>query len=159
MRPGRAGEPFTLVKFRTVTDDRSPDGALLADEQGSPGLGVAAGHHPNELPEMWRALRWRHEPGRPTAPAAEVRRALRPTPRPSDGAASGITGLAQVSGRNELSWEERLELDVRYVETALLWLDLRILARSLVTVLRRQGISAEGHATGPKFSGSGDPED
>lgn len=153
-RTGRAGVPFTLVKFRTMAPPRA-DGAADDDAARLTGLGrVLRASSLDELPQLVHVL-WGQMSlvgPRPLLPdylelySDRQRRRLEVRP--------GITGLAQVSGRNALSWDDRLELDVRYVETWSLGLDLRILARTVGTVLGRHGVAAEGSATMPRFTGS-----
>lgn len=147
-RAGLGGRPFRIVKLRTMTDVRGPDGALLPDDRRLTRFGqFLRSSSLDELPELWNVVRGDMSLVGPRPlptsylPRYTEREARRHEVKP------GITGLAQVSGRNGLSWEERLELDVRYVETRSLALDLRILARTVGQVLRRSGISAEGHAT------------
>lgn len=148
MRAGLAGRPFRIVKFRTMTAELGQNGVLLADEQRLTSFGrILRSTSLDELPELWNVVRGEMSLVGPRPlpvsylPRYTEREARRHEVRP------GITGLAQVSGRNALSWEERLELDVRYVETRCLGLDLLILARTVGQVVSRTGISAEGHAT------------
>ena len=148
-RPGLGGEPFELVKFRTM---RSGEGS---DAERMTGLGrFLRSSSVDELPELWNVVRGEMSlvGPRPLLPQYLAlysrRQARRHEVRP------GVTGLAQVSGRNTVDWDERLELDVRYVEQASLGLDLRILWRTVSSVLRREGISADGEATMPIFTGS-----
>lgn len=148
LRAGRAGRAFHIVKFRTMTGEVGPGGVLLADEQRLTRFGrFLRSTSLDEVPELWNVVRGDMSLVGPRPlpvsylPRYTEREARRHEVRP------GITGLAQVSGRNALSWEERLELDVRYVETRSLGLDLRILARTVGQVLSRTGISAEGQAT------------
>lgn len=146
IRPGLDGEPFTLIKFRTMRDGPGDDAERITR------LGrFLRSTSLDELPELWNVLRGEMSLVGPRPLLMEYldkyteRQALRHSVRP------GITGLAQVSGRNLVDWEDRLELDVQYVEQWSLWLDLKILARTLVTVVRREGISQEGHATMSRF--------
>jgi len=147
-RAGLSRRPFRIVKLRTMTDARGPDGALLADDRRLTRFGrFLRSSSLDELPELWNVVRGDMSLVGPRPlptsylPRYTAREARRHEVRP------GITGLAQISGRNGLAWEERLELDVRYVETRSVGLDLRILARTVGQVLRCAGISAEGHAT------------
>lgn len=149
-RPGLGGETFTLYKFRTMRSGPGTDGDRLTP------LGRALrATSLDELPELWNVLRGDMSLVGPRPLLVEYldryspRQARRHEVRP------GLTGLAQVSGRNALSWDERLELDVRYVETWSITGDLRILARTLASVVRREGISATDHATMPFFEGPG----
>jgi sugar transferase EpsL len=154
-RPGLHGAPFTLLKFRTMTDERDEIGKLLPDADRLPPLGrFLRSTSLDELPEMWNVLRGDMSLVGPRPllveylPQYSERQARRHEVRP------GMTGWAQVNGRNAPDWKTRLEMDVWYVEHRNLWLDLRILGRTLATVLRREGISREGHATAPKFGES-----
>lgn len=151
-RPGRGGDVFSMRKFRTMRAPRhpgEPDAARLTR------LGRALrATSLDELPSLWNVFvgDLSFVGPRPLLveylPLYSARQARRHEVRP------GITGLAQVSGRNALGWEERLELDVRYVDTWSLALDARILARTVVAVLRRTGIEAPGEATMPRFTGT-----
>ena len=147
-RAGLGGVPFTVHKFRTMTDAVGADGRPLPDEQRLNRFGrFLRSTSLDELPELWNVLRGemalvgpRPLPVHylPRYTAVEGRRhEVRP----------GITGWAQVNGRNSTTWEERLALDVWYVDHRSLRLDLRILARTVGAVLARRGVSAEGHAT------------
>lgn len=147
-RIGLNGRPFTLFKFRTMRDGAGDDDARLSR------LGrVLRGLSLDELPQFWNVLRGDMAlvGPRPLLPQYLDRytpeQARRHEVRP------GITGLAQVLGRNGLSWEERFALDVQYVDRRGLGLDLWILYRTVVVVVGRQGINAAGHATMPEFQG------
>jgi len=154
-RPGFLGKPFSIYKFRTMTDARDKEGNLLPDEQRlSPFGRFLRSTSLDELPELFnvvkgdmslvgpRPLRMRYL-GRYTSEQAR-RHHVRP----------GITGWAQVNGRNALTWEEKFRLDVWYVDNWSFPLDLKILWMTIQQVLKREGISAEGHATMPEFLGS-----
>lgn len=158
VRPGRDGVPFTIVKFRTMLDVDDDNGTPLPDAERLTGFGNFLRHSSlDELPELWNVLRGDMSlvGPRPLIMAYLARyspkQARRNLMRP------GITGLAQVSGRNALSWEERFELDVMYVENWTFRLDLDILARTVKSVLLRDGISAEGHVSMPEFMGTKTP--
>jgi sugar transferase EpsL len=155
VRPGRGGQPFELVKFRTMTDERDATGELLPDEVRLTSLGrFLRSTSLDELPELWNVLRGDMSLVGPRPllmeylPLYSERQSRRHEVRP------GITGWAQVNGRNAPGWDERLEMDVWYVENRSFLLDLRILLRTATSVVRREGISREGHATAPKFGGS-----
>jgi sugar transferase EpsL len=152
VRPGLHTEPFELIKFRTMTDERDAEGQLLPDEQRLTRFGrTLRSTSLDELPELWNVLRGDMSLVGPRPllmaylPHYTPREARRHEVRP------GITGWSQVNGRNVPSWDQRLELDVWYVEHRSLWLDLRILALTLLRVVRREGITTEGHATAPRF--------
>ena len=155
IRPGLHGRPFALIKFRTMTEDRGEDGRLLPDEQRLPPFGRwLRSTSLDELPELLNVLRGDMSLVGPRPLLMEYldlyspRQARRHEVRP------GLTGWAQVNGRNTPDWDTRLEMDVWYVENHSLALDLRILARTVRAVLRREGISQPGHVTAEPFRGS-----
>lgn len=155
VRPGLQGLPFTMVKFRTMTDGRGPDGELLPDAQRSTSFGrFLRSTSLDELPELWNVLRGEMSLVGPRPllmeylPLYSAEQARRHEVRP------GITGWAQVNGRNAVSWDERFRLDVWYVDHRSLWLDLRILWLTVCKVLVREGINAQGEATMPRFTGN-----
>ena len=155
VRPGLHGQPFEMVKFRTMTDARGADGALLPDAGRLTPFGQFLRRASlDELPELWNVLRGEMSLVGPRpllmqylplySPAQARRHDVRP----------GVTGWAQVNGRNALSWDEKFAADVWYVDNRSLWLDLKILALTVLAVLGRKGISAAGEATMPPFTGS-----
>lgn len=157
-RPGRFARPFLLVKFRTMTEARDSSGALLPDAERLTVFGRALrATSLDELPELWSVLRGDMSLVGPRPlltrylPRYSERHRRRHDVRP------GITGLAQVSGRNAITWNEKLELDIAYVEQCSLALDIRILWRTLLSVVRREGITAAGAATMPEFTGYDQP--
>lgn len=153
-RPGLDGEIFTLYKFRSMKDASQFEGPV-SDAYRLTAFGRALrASSLDELPSLWNVLRGDMSlvGPRPLLPEYlelySARQARRHEVRP------GITGLAQVSGRNEISWEQKLELDVHYVENFSLALDVMVLWRTVRSVLTREGISAEGEATVTRFRGS-----
>lgn len=157
VRPGLHGQPFELLKFRTMTDDRDGRGELLPDAQRLTTFGAWLRRSSlDELPELLNVLRGEMSLVGPRPLLMEYldlytpRQARRHEVRP------GITGWAQVNGRNAATWSDKFELDVWYVEHQSLWLDLRILARTLRQVVGQDGIAADGHVTAPRFTGSED---
>ena len=153
-RPGLHGRPFRMIKFRTMTDSRSEGGQLLPDEERLGTFGrFLRTTSLDELPELWNVLMGEMSLVGPRPllmeylPLYSKEQARRHDVRP------GITGWAQVNGRNALSWEEKFKLDVWYVDHRSFWLDLRILWLTLCKVLARDGISAPGEATMPRFTG------
>lgn len=159
-RPGLDGKPFTILKFRTMKDAVAADGTPLPDSERLTPFGQKLRSTSlDELPELINVLKGEMSlvGPRPLIMAYldryTERQARRNDVRP------GITGWAQVNGRNALSWEDRFELDVWYVENHTLWLDLKIMWLTVLTVLRRDGVSAEGHATMPEFMGSAEAAD
>ncbi|NMC02463.1 MAG: sugar transferase [Chloroflexi bacterium] len=154
-RPGRHGRPFMLYKFRTMTDARDAQGALLPDaERLTPFGRFLRSTSLDELPELFNVLKGEMSLVGPRPLLMEYLPRYTPEQRRRHEVRPGLTGWAQVNGRNALSWEEKFALDVWYVEHCSFWLDLKILWRTLVKVLRREGISSEGHATASKFMGS-----
>ena len=157
-RPGKGGRVFRLYKFRTMTEARDGEGRLLGDEERLTGLGRWARRlSVDELPQLWNVLRGEMSLVGPRPLLVEylgrysARQARRHEVQP------GVTGWAQVHGRNAVSWGEKLEMDVWYVENRSLWLDLRILGMTVGKVLRREGISQAGRATVEEFMGAGPP--
>lgn len=153
-RPGLSGKPFDVVKFRSMTDELDDTGQPLPDSERLTGLGrFLRSTSLDELPELWNVLKGEMSLVGPRPllmeylPLYSEEQARRHNVRP------GITGWAQVNGRNALGWDERFELDVWYVDNQSLWLDLKILLMTLVGVLRRENISHPGHATMDKFTG------
>jgi len=154
-RPGLHGKPFTLYKFRTMTNARDANGNLLPDADRLTNFGRFLRRTSlDELPELINVLKGDMSlvGPRPLRMKYLVRytpfQARRHEVRP------GITGWAQINGRNAIEWEKKFELDVWYVDNMSLWLDLRIIATTLLKIIRREGISAEGYATVPEFMGT-----
>ena len=152
MRPGRNARPFLLLKFRTMSNRLNAQGDLLPDTERLTRLGrFLRSTSLDELPELWNVLKGDMSLVGPRPllpeylPFYSDQEARRHHVRP------GITGLAQVSGRNALSWDEKLALDVWYVEHWSIFLDLKILAQTISAGLRREGISAAGHVTMPRL--------
>jgi sugar transferase EpsL len=151
-RPGLHGKPFVMYKFRTMRDLRDAEGNLLPDEARLTPFGRwLRSTSLDELPELLNVLRGEMSLVGPRPLLMEYLERYTPEQARRHEVKPGITGWAQIHGRNNLSWEERLRLDVWYVDHWSLWLDLKILWRTLWMVLRREGISAQGHATMPRF--------
>jgi sugar transferase EpsL len=156
-RAGQGARPFRLYKFRTMTDARDGSGELLADSMRLTPTGEALRRWSlDELPELWNVLRGDMSLVGPRPLLMEYLDHYSPEQTRRHAVRPGITGLAQVEGRNDTTWEERLAHDVWYVDHHNLGLDLTILGRTVWNVLARRGISAEGHATMPRFEGSDD---
>ncbi len=154
VRPGLHGAPFKMVKFRTMTDERGPDGALLPDAQRLTPFGrFLRASSLDELPELWNVLKGDMSLVGPRPLLMEYLRLYTPEQARRHEVRPGITGWAQVNGRNAISWTDKFALDVWYVDHRSLWLDVRILWRTVRKVLLRDGISAEGEATMPAFKG------
>lgn len=154
-RPGRDGNIFYVYKFRTMTDARNEKGELLPDKVRLTPFGkLLRKLSLDELPQLWNVLKgdMSFVGPRPLLveylPLYSERQAMRHKVRP------GITGWAQVNGRNAISWEQKFEYDVWYVENQSLWLDIKILMLTVKKVFISEGISQEGHVTIEKFTGS-----
>jgi len=155
-RPGRGGRIFRLYKFRTMTDARGENGELLSDSERLTSFGrLLRSTSLDELPEFWNVLRGDMSLVGPRPLLVDYLGRYTPEQARRHEVRPGITGLAQVSGRNELPWDERLALDVWYVDNHTMWLDLKILARTVLKVLKREGVSQTGHATMPEFTPDG----
>jgi lipopolysaccharide/colanic/teichoic acid biosynthesis glycosyltransferase len=155
VRPGLKGKPFTMVKFRTMTDERGPDGALLPDAQRLTPFGrFLRASSLDELPELWNVLKGEMSLVGPRPLLMEYLPLYTSDQARRHEVHPGITGWAQVNGRNTISWADKFALDVWYVDHRSLWLDVQILWRTVRKVLVRDGISAAGEATMPKFKGS-----
>jgi lipopolysaccharide/colanic/teichoic acid biosynthesis glycosyltransferase len=152
-RTGRGGRTFTLLKLRTMTNAGAGD--LSRDAQRLTPLGrFLRATSVDELPQLWNVLRGDMSlvGPRPLLPSYLPR--YSPAQARRHEVLPGLTGLAQVNGRNALSWEEKFALDVRYVDTWSLALDLSILRQTVVTLVRGRGVSADGHVTMPEFLGT-----
>ena len=154
-RPGRGGRPFQMIKFRSMRDAKGPDGQPLPDAERLTPLGrKLRSSSLDELPELWNVLKGDMSLVGPRPllmeylPLYSAEQARRHEVRP------GISGWAQVNGRNALSWPEKFELDVWYVDNRTIWLDLKVVWLTIVKIIRRDGISAAGEATMPKFTGN-----
>jgi lipopolysaccharide/colanic/teichoic acid biosynthesis glycosyltransferase len=147
-RPGRNGAPFTALKFRTMTDARDDSGTLLRDAERLTPLGrFLRTSSLDELPELFNVIRGDMSLVGPRPLLLRYIPYFTETERIRFTVLPGITGLAQVSGRNDLSWEERIAADVQYVRTWSLLLDLRILLKTLVRVLTRHGLRVDPRST------------
>ena len=154
VRPGLAAQPFEMVKFRSMTDARGPDGALLPDAVRLTPFGrFLRASSLDELPGLWNVLKGDMSLVGPRPLLVEYLPLYSPTQARRHEVRPGITGWAQVNGRNALSWDEKFALDVWYVEHQSLWLDIKILFLTVRKVLVRDGISAAGDATMPRFTG------
>ncbi len=155
-RPGKDARPFEMIKFRTMRDARGADGELLSDAQRLTRLGqTLRSTSLDELPGLWNVLRGDMSLVGPRPllmqylPLYSEEQARRHLVRP------GVTGWAQVNGRNSLSWDEKFALDTWYVDHHNLWIDIKILLLTVWKVVRRDGISAADDATMPVFRGNG----
>lgn len=154
-RPGLHGRLFVMYKFRTMQEVRDEEGNLLPDERRITPLGrLLRRASLDELPELFNVLKGEMSLVGPRPLLVEYLERYTPEQARRHEVRPGVTGWAQVNGRNALSWEDRFALDLWYVDNQSLWLDLKILWLTLIKVLRGEGISARGHATMPKFTGS-----
>ncbi len=155
VRPGLHGKPFGMFKFRTMTDARDDKGNLLPDAERLTPLGkFLRSVSLDELPELINVLRGEMSLVGPRPLLMKYLERYTPEQMRRHEVLPGITGLAQVNGRNEITWAEKLQFDVWYVDNHSLWLDLKIIMLTVWTVLRRDGISQEGHATMEEFQGT-----
>jgi sugar transferase EpsL len=155
VRPGHHKRPFKLIKFRTMTSDKDKDGFCLPDKRRITHFGkILRSSSIDELPEFWNVLKGDMSLVGPRPllmeylPLYNARQARRHEVKP------GLTGWAQVNGRNALSWEEKFELDVWYVDHQSLCLDLKIIGLTMWKILKREGIRHPGHATTEEFTGN-----
>lgn len=155
VRPGLKGRPFIMVKFRTMSDERGPDGALLPDAQRLTPFGYfLRSSSLDELPELWNVLKGEMSLVGPRPLLMEYLSLYTPEQARRHEVRPGITGWAQVNGRNAIGWADKFMLDVWYVDHRSLWLDIQILWLTARKVLMRKGISAPGEATMTAFMGS-----
>jgi len=156
-RPGRDGRAFELIKFRTMSSARGADGELLPDEERLTPFGNRLRRLSlDELPTLWNVARGDMSLVGPRPLLVRYLERYTPEQRRRHDVLPGVTGWAQINGRNAITWEEKFEYDVWYVENVSLGTDLRILFRTMAQVLGKRGISAEGHATMPEFMGAND---
>lgn len=154
-RPGYKGKPFTIYKFRTMKEAYDESGAPLPDEERLTSFGrFMRASSLDELPELFNVLKGDMSLVGPRP----LRMAYLPRYSPEQArrhdVMPGITGWAQINGRNAISWDEKFKLDVWYVDNRHLWLDFKILLQTVFIVFSREGVNAEGHATMPDFMGS-----
>lgn len=155
VRPGRYERPFTLIKFRTMSDRCDASGTLLPDEERLTHVGrLLRRTSVDEFPQLWNVLRGEMSMVGPRPLLMEYLDRYTPEQARRHEVLPGVTGWAQVNGRNAISWEEKFKLDIWYIEHWSQWLDLRILWMTLLKVLRRDGISQNGHASMQEFSGT-----
>ena len=154
-RPGLRGKPFTLYKFRTMRDARTASGELLPDDLRLTTFGKwLRSTSLDELPELFNVLKGEMSLVGPRPLLMEYLPRYSPEQARRHEVKPGITGWAQVNGRNALTWEEKFRMDVWYVDHWNLWLDMKIVLLTIWKVLKREGINAEGCATMPVFTGN-----
>jgi len=159
-RTGQGGESFTMYKFRTMTEGAGPDGEPLPDAERLTAFGrTLRSTSLDELPTLWNVLRGDMALVGPRPLLPEYLPLYSAEQMKRHDVLPGVTGWAQVNGRNAISWEDKFRFDVWYVENRSLLLDLRILVMTLQKVVQRDGISADGEATMPKFERSSGPPD
>src|SRR5690606_27817972 len=155
VRPGLDGKPFETIKFRTMQDVVDVAGKPLPDSgRMTPFGGFLRSSSLDELPELWNVLKGDMSLVGPRPLLMEYLPLYSPEQYRRHEVRPGVTGWAQINGRNALSWEEKFKLDVWYVDNRSFWLDLKILLLTTRKVLLRDGISAEGEATMTKFTGT-----
>jgi sugar transferase EpsL len=160
VRPGRDGQPFHLCKFRTMTDARDRAGQLLDDERRLTRFGKwLRSTSLDELPELWNVLRGDMSLVGPRPLLTQYLPLYTPNQFRRHLVKPGLTGLAQVSGRNAISWEQKFDCDLQYVDELSIRLDIKILIETVVRVVRRDGINAGEQSTMPAFMGTSRAEE
>ncbi len=155
MRPGKDEKIFRIYKFRTMTDERDSSGKLLPDEKRLKGIGkLIRSLSLDELPQLFNVLKGEMSFVGPRPLLVEYLPLYNKRQHRRHDVKPGITGWAQVNGRNAISWREKFEYDVWYVEHCSFWLDLKILYLTLLKVIKREGVSQEGRATMDSFNGN-----
>ncbi len=153
-RPGVGGRPFRLIKFRTMTDDQDDEGRLLPDAARMiPFGGFLRGTSLDELPELFNVLKGDMSIVGPRPLLMQYLDRYTPEQARRHEVKPGLTGWAQVNGRNAISWEEKFKLDVWYVDNWSIWLDIKIIFMTIWKILKREGIRHEGHVTIEEFKG------
>lgn len=155
-RSGKEGKPFAILKFRTMLDTVDPQGNLLSDAERLTPLGTfLRAVSLDELPELWNVLKGEMSLVGPRPFIAEYSSLYSPEQARRLNIHPGITGWAQINGRNGISWEEKFKLDLWYIDHQSFWLDIKILSLTALKVISRSGVNAEGDVTAPKFTGTG----
>ena len=155
VRPGYKGRPFTIYKFRTMTGQTDKAGEQLTDEERLTGMGRFLRRFSlDELPQLFNVVKGDLSFVGPRPLLMEYIPLYTPEQARRHDVRPGITGLAQVKGRNAITWEERFDLDIYYIDHRSFRLDMKILVDTAFKVISKEGISAEGFATMPKFTGS-----
>jgi sugar transferase EpsL len=151
-RVGYQGQVFTIYKFRTMTEERDENGNLLPDEQRLTRFGRFLRETSlDELPELFNVLKGDMSLVGPRPLLVEYLPYYTPEERKRHNMRPGITGWAQVNGRNAITWDQKLALDVWYVDNWSLWLDFKIILMTIIKVIKREGISTNGYATAPRL--------
>lgn len=156
-RPGKNEKIFTLYKFRTMTDEKDAEGNLLPDEKRLTKFGkILRSTSLDELPELINILKGDMSIIGPRPLLVEYLQLYTDEQKKRHDVRPGLTGLAQVNGRNNLEWDKRFEEDVNYVENISLWIDIKVILKTFIKILKREDISENGNATVRKFEGSGE---
>jgi len=154
-RPGLQSKPFEMLKFRSMKEVYDEDGNILPDNKRLTDFGIwLRSTSLDELPELWNVLKGDMSLVGPRPLLMEYLPLYTPDQARRHDVRPGLTGWAQVNGRNKISWDEKLKLDVWYSENHSFWLDCRILLMTISRVWRREGIGAEGESTMPRFKGT-----
>ena len=155
VRPGLDGKPFEMIKFRTMRNSIGPDGQPLSDAERLTNFGgFLRSTSLDELPELWNVLKGEMSLVGPRPLLMEYLPLYSPVQARRHEVRPGVTGWAQVNGRNAISWEDKFRLDIWYIDNRTFWLDLRILLLTVKKVLISEGISSAGSATMERFTGS-----
>jgi len=153
-RPGKDGRIFTFYKFRTMSDRRDSQGSLLPDEERLTAIGQFLRKSSlDEIPQLWNVLKGDMSFVGPRPLLVRYLERYTPEQARRHEVKPGITGLAQVKGRNAIGWEQKFQLDVWYVDNWSLWLDLKILLLTVLKVVQQEGINQEGYVTSEEFKG------
>ncbi|WP_201598644.1 sugar transferase [Psychrobacter vallis] len=154
-RPGLHGKPFEMIKFRSMKDAVDADGNSLPDSERLTPFGQALRNSSlDELPELWNVIKGDMSLVGPRPLLMEYLPLYNEAQKRRHLVRPGITGYAQVNGRNAIGWSEKFELDTWYIDNQSLWLDIKILLKTVKKVVIKDGISADGQATMSKFTGS-----
>jgi lipopolysaccharide/colanic/teichoic acid biosynthesis glycosyltransferase len=155
IRPGKHAKPFEMIKFRTMTDERDANGELLPDSMRLTKFGhFLRSSSLDELPELWNVVKGDMSLVGPRPLLMEYVSLYSPEQARRHVMRPGVSGWAQVNGRNAISWEEKFKLDVWYVDNRSFWLDVKVICLTLKKVIVRDGVSADGEATMSKFTGT-----
>lgn len=156
IRPGLHGKPFKMIKFRTLTEQKDESGNYLPDADRLTSFGaLLRSTSLDELPELWNVLKGDMSLVGPRPLLMEYLPLYTPEQYRRHEVRPGVTGWAQINGRNAIDWDTRFQLDVYYVDHQSFWFDMKIIALTAAKVLKREGIQQEGQATVTKFTGSG----
>jgi lipopolysaccharide/colanic/teichoic acid biosynthesis glycosyltransferase len=159
-RPGFKGKPFQMIKFRTMANAVDAEGKPLPDEQRMTRLGnFLRKSSLDELPELWNVLKGDMSLVGPRPLLMQYLDRYTPFQARRHEVKPGLTGWAQINGRNAISWEKKFELDVWYVDHQSFWLDIKIIVLTVWKIFRREGVSAADHVTMPEFMGSSKEKD